>query len=70
MSGNSTWIFTCKLGLAQETCNTWTPDLNSRGLHRLWDGCPSCSHRLAYGDETRRAEEAWQNRELAGQAQS
>ena len=51
----STWVFGCKLGLAQETCGRREADPHSRGAHL--GGCPSCVHREPGNEETALAEE-------------
>jgi len=52
----STWAFSCKLGLAQESCGSYERDPASRGAKAGLGGCPSCTHRQPYNEETAKVE--------------
>ena len=56
----STWIFSCHLGLAQDTCGQYTKDKESRGYAAGIGGCCSCQNREAYNAETTKAEMAFE----------
>lgn len=51
----SSWVFSCKLGLSQDTCGQYEKDETARGYGR-WGGCASCVHRVAANATTMVAE--------------
>jgi hypothetical protein len=55
----STWVFSCKLGLEQNTCDEYERDESAR-LGK-WDGCPSCVHRIPDSFATEQAEWEYEN---------
>jgi hypothetical protein len=51
----SVWEYSCKKGLAQDTCGQRKVDKKARGYGQ-WGGCPSCAHREPANAETTRAD--------------
>lgn len=48
----STWMYNCRLGLQQGTCQRYEVDSSARGYGRF-SGCPSCCQRVAANLDTR-----------------
>jgi len=55
------WVYKCKLGLNQTTCNSWIVDKESRGYYKGIGGCPSCIYRIPASLETKREDRFFKN---------
>lgn len=58
----STWVFSCSLGLSQDTCNECERDEKSRGTRQRLGGCASCVNRVPASKATQMAEWAFEDR--------
>jgi len=57
-NNESSWVFDCRFGFTQDTCDEYQADPEARGFDRF-QGCASCAHRIATNDTTEDAENAW-----------
>ena len=64
----SSWVYGCKLHLAQGTCGRFELDPNSRGHARGYTGCVACVQRVPANDTTREADREFRLQAVTVQA--